>query len=254
MEIRKNVSRVSSLRRMARKLVLKLFVSWVALAATAAAGKMPDLNHPKASSTGTQALFDLSAPGGSPFPSNRFTVPDTSQNTGLRVNLPLPDCSNPAACYTTQTLNLLDGFNAQPRLSIPFSGPIDPNSVNSSDVFLVSLGSTRPGGAPLGRIVGINQIVWNTLSNTLHAESDELLEQHTRYALIVTNGVRDVQGKTVIASDAFKSFPKDLLFGKDQSVKAYEAELSLAFGRGTAKVTHRSRGTSSLQACSPRSR
>ena len=228
MEIRKKVSRVSSVLRMARKLVFKLFVSWVALAATAAAGEMPELNHPKASSNGTQALFDLSAPGGSPFPSNRFTVPDPSQNTGLRVNLPLPDCSNPAACYTTQTINLLDGFNEQPRLSIPFSGLIDPNSVNSSDVFLVSLGSTRPGGAPLGRIVGINQIVWSTLSNTLHAESDELLEQHTRYALIVTNGVRDVQGKTVIASDAFKSFPKDLLFGKDQSVKAYEAELSLA--------------------------
>ena len=157
---------------------------------------MPELKHPQASSTGTQALFDLSAPGGSPFPSNRFTVPDTSQNTRLRVNLPLPDCSIPAACYTTQTLNLLDGFNVQPRLSIPFSGPIDPNSVNSGDVFLVSLGSTRPGGAPPGRIVGINQIVWSTLSNTLHAESDELLEQHTRYALIVTNGVRDGQGKT----------------------------------------------------------
>ena len=42
MEIRRNVSRVSSVRRMARKLVFKLFVSWVALAATAAAGEMPD--------------------------------------------------------------------------------------------------------------------------------------------------------------------------------------------------------------------
>ena len=228
MEIRRNGSRVSSVRRMARKLVFKLFVCWIALAPTAAAGEMPELKHPQASSTGTQAFFDLSAPGGSPFPSNRFTIPDTSQNTTLRVNLPLPDCSNPAACYTTQTVNLLDGFNVQPRLSIPFSGPIDPNSVNSSDVFLVSLGSTRPGGAPPGRIVGINQIVWNTLSNTLHAESNELLEQHARYALIVTNGVRDPHGKPVIASDAFKSFPKDLLFGKDQTVKAYEAELSLA--------------------------
>jgi hypothetical protein len=232
METREKVSRVLSVRRMAHKLVLKLIVAGIALAAPcmaiAAQGEVRNANHPQPSSAGTQALFDLSAPGGSPFPSNRFTVPDTAQNTRLRVNLPLTDCSNPAACYTTRTINLLDGFNVQPRLSIPFSGQIDPNSVNSSDVFLVSLGSTKPGGAPPGRIVGINQIVWSTLSNTLHAESNDLLAQHTRYALIVTNGVRDVQGKPVIASDAFKSFPKDLLFGKNQTVKAYEVELSLA--------------------------
>jgi len=38
---------------MARKLVFKLFVSWVALAATATAGEMPGLKHPQVSSTGT---------------------------------------------------------------------------------------------------------------------------------------------------------------------------------------------------------
>ena len=36
----------------------------------------------------------------------------------------------------------LNGFNLQPRLSVPFSGPIDANSVTSDTVFLVSLGST----------------------------------------------------------------------------------------------------------------
>ena len=51
MEIRRNGSRVSSARRMARKLVFKLFVSWVALAATATAGEMPELKHQQASST-----------------------------------------------------------------------------------------------------------------------------------------------------------------------------------------------------------
>src|SRR5262245_40886902 len=92
------------------------------------------------------ALFDLAtatpnpdpdALTTSPFPSNRFTVADPNQNTGRRVNLPPPDLATYFSDYQdTQLLNTLDGFNLQPRLSIPFSGPIDVNSVNSQDVFL----------------------------------------------------------------------------------------------------------------------
>ena len=40
-----------------------------------------------------EAVFDLEVPTGNPFPSDRFTVSDASQNTGLRVNLPKPDCA-----------------------------------------------------------------------------------------------------------------------------------------------------------------
>jgi hypothetical protein len=77
-------------------------------------------------------IFDLAAPATSPFPSDRFTVADTSQNTGRRVNLPLPDLiTHPSDYQDTQVLNELDGFNMQPRLSIPFDGPIDVNTVNS---------------------------------------------------------------------------------------------------------------------------
>src|SRR5262245_9149785 len=48
----------------------------------------------------------------SPFPSDRFTVADPSQNTGLRVNLPLPDPATHLSDYhDTQVLNTLDGFN-----------------------------------------------------------------------------------------------------------------------------------------------
>ncbi len=36
-------------------------------------------------------LFDLSSPETGPFPSNWFTVADNTQNTGRRVNMPLPD-------------------------------------------------------------------------------------------------------------------------------------------------------------------
>jgi hypothetical protein len=40
---------------------------------------------------GVVALFDLSHRRRGPFPSDHFTVPDNSQNTGLRVTLPKPD-------------------------------------------------------------------------------------------------------------------------------------------------------------------
>ena len=38
------------------------------------------------------ALFDLNAPVTGPFPSDWFTMADTSHNTGRRVSLPMPDC------------------------------------------------------------------------------------------------------------------------------------------------------------------
>ncbi len=91
------------------------------------------------------ALFDLSAPVTGPFPSDWFTVADTSHNTGRRISLPLPDCETRRSdCEDIAVLNSLDGFNLQPRLSVPFSGSIDANSVTSDTVFLVSLGSTLP--------------------------------------------------------------------------------------------------------------
>jgi hypothetical protein len=197
-----------------------------------------------AASSGVQPLFDLGRsfePFTAPFPSDRFTVADNTQNTGRRVNLPYPatDCTNQAvptdpACFLVYTVNFQDGFNVQARLSMPFSGAIDPNSVNSNDVFLVSLGSTLPGGPKLGEVVGINQVVWEPATNTLHAETDALLEQHTRYALIVTNGVHDAQGHSVQASDAFKNFPIALLLSKDPVLKAYGVELSLGLATAIA--------------------
>src|SRR5262249_41154024 len=87
-----------------------------------------------------------------------------------------------------------------------------------------SLGDTLGGNG--GQVVGINQIVWDPVTNTLHAESDELLDQHTRYALIVTNGVRDTAGDPVEAG-AFATFRQDLNFGqaKSQALKAYRKSL-----------------------------
>src|ERR1051326_9041000 len=88
----------------------------------------------------THPLFNLQSTATSPFPSDRFTVFDSQQLTGLRVNVPLPNCAtNPSDCADLTLLNQLDGFNPQPRLSVPFDGAIDVSTVNSNTVFLVQL-------------------------------------------------------------------------------------------------------------------
>ena len=180
---------------------------------------------------GVQAKFDLSTPSGGPFPSDRFTVLDFSNNTFLRVNLPKPAAcpaaptpplpSMPTDCFDLDELNTLDGFNLQPRVRIPFTGAIDPNTVAGNVFFL------RLNGVGALQRVEVNQIVWEATTNTLFAESDELLDQHTNYLLVVTDGVRDASGRRVEASKAFKD-DVDQRGARDVGLKLYRAALKLA--------------------------
>jgi Bacterial Ig-like domain len=122
-----------------------------------------------------------------PFPTNLDSVPDATQVTGLRVDLPKPDCASfPSDCADIAVLDTLDGFNIQPRITIPFSAAIDPSTVSSKTVFLVGPGH---------HVIGINQAVWEPLTNTLHVESDEQLAEATTYLLVVTRDVRDPKGR-----------------------------------------------------------
>src|SRR5207245_10272615 len=100
-----------------------------------------------------------------------------SQLTGRRVDLPLPDrATRPSDYDDVSVINTLDGFNLQPRLSIAFSGPIDVNTVNSSTVFLVKMADTTGPDQGCGKVVGINQTVWDVATNTSHVDADELLD------------------------------------------------------------------------------
>lgn len=151
------------------------------------------------------ARFDLSTPAGSPFPSDRFTVTDSTQYTGRRVNLPLPDCqANPSDCEDLTVINNLDGFNIEPLLSIPFDGPIDPASVTKKSVFILRLTGRSDGDRDCGEIAGINQVIWDPEALTLHGKPGKYLCQDTRYALFVTRGVRSQAGVPVEASAAFR--------------------------------------------------
>jgi hypothetical protein len=138
-----------------------------------------------------QPLFDLSSLERSPFPSDRFTVADDEQNTARRVNLPMPDnCTvEVSECEDVAILNQLDGFNLMARLSVPFDGDIDPSSVHSRTVFLVSLGDALarheevhagedenfdPSDVrlPATASVGINHIVWTPEGRELSFRPD----------------------------------------------------------------------------------
>jgi hypothetical protein len=179
-----------------------------------------------ASAAGVSVRFDLSSPSSSPFPSDRFTALDFRQNTFRHVNLPKPDCvALPSDCADIDVINTLDGFNLQPRITVPFTGAIDVTTVNSNTVYLLNLGDTLTLHG-FGQRVGINQIQWDPALKTLIFESDELLNQHSRYALIITNGVKDAAGDPIEAG-RFGSLHHDLSFGrgKDQETEAYSRAL-----------------------------
>jgi Bacterial Ig-like domain len=185
---------------------------------------------------GVKVLFDLHDPTETVFPGNQFTVFDFTQNTHRRVDLPKPaECAavpTPVQCTDIDVLNELDGFNVQPRVSIPFSGPIDVSTVSSDTVFLVSLGSTIGHGS-FGEKIGINQVVWDPATNTLHVETDKLLDQHTRYAIVVTDGIRDTDGKRIDGLD-FDKFQHG--FGRDRS--GFRHDVDDAFNNGKRYVRH----------------
>jgi len=93
------------------------------------------------------------------------------------VHLPKPDCNaRPSDCADIDVLNTLDGFNVQPRITVPLTGAIDVNTVDSETVFLINLGDTRSGDG-FGQRVGINQVSWDPGTNTLVFESDRTAER-----------------------------------------------------------------------------
>jgi hypothetical protein len=121
-------ARASCISRCGRSVVLVLAFTSLGFSAQVVAAVHP--------------VFELSTPAAGPFPSDWFTVPDASHDTRRRLNLPLPNCAvRPSDCEDLNVINTLDGFSADPRLSIPFDGPIDVTTVNSEAVFLVRLGS-----------------------------------------------------------------------------------------------------------------
>ena len=126
------------------------------------------------------------------MPSNAFTVPDPSQLTGLRVNFPVPACdaAHQSVCDDLTLLNLQDGFDLRPRVTVPFSGPIDVSTVGASDFYVAG---------PNGFRTPVTQLVWDPQSNVLAGEPSEFLGEATNYQVVVTSGIHDTLGGAIVA-------------------------------------------------------
>lgn len=107
------------------------------------------------------------------FPTNDLAVPDATQRTGLRVNLPLPDCTaQPTDCNTVRLLNQLDGFDLDPRVALHFDRPVDPAAVAAQG---------RIEGA--GTTTGLDRVVYDSATRTVYAHPVNQLRPGTTYTL-----------------------------------------------------------------------
>ncbi len=150
----------------------------------------------------TVVLFDPADRTVGPFPANSFTVPDAQQKTGLRVNLPLPDCgAEPSSCEETAWVNVLDGFSLFPRGTVRFSSAPDLDSMQFG-TFIVWLDD---GFEPAGTMTQIDQLSYDAASNTVFFKPNGALDQSRRYLLIVTDSVVDKAGDPVLRSNAFEA-------------------------------------------------
>jgi len=108
---------------------------------------------------GATVNFDPSTPSVGPFPSDYLTTPDPAQKTGLRINLPMPDCTSlPSDCLEVTALNELDGFHLFPRVSVSFSDAINPATLKSGIVivWLDNLTTDETGQGDAGKVSAVN--------------------------------------------------------------------------------------------------
>lgn len=143
----------------------------------------------------------------SPFPSDTYTAADPGQKTGRRVNLPAPEAcaASPALCAGLQLVNRLDGFHVNPRIEVRFSGAVDAESLREGVrlAALENLTAEEHGLHSPGEIVPLNRLSYDPAAHAFFAKPDNILDQHRRYALVVTDAVRDAAGAPVGADPAF---------------------------------------------------
>ncbi len=145
-------------------------------------------------------LLAGTTPATTPFPSDAFTVSDAAQLTGRRVALPTEGCGaqGRSLCDSLALINQLDGFDLQPRITLPFSGPVDLLSVSPQSVYVES---------PTGVRTGLVQLVFDPASNTVAGLTDTFLAQRTTYVLVVSDGLRGVDGTPVDLGGADRRIP-----------------------------------------------
>jgi hypothetical protein len=138
------------------------------------------------------------------FPSDAFTVRDKRQLTDRRVrfrqgrDFPLVagkvrrrcTAKTYSICDSFRELNTLDGFDLQPRVTVPFTGAIDLASITPESVFIERAGK---------RVGGLGQLTFDPQTNVLAGISEAFLREGKRYRIHVTSAVKDADGHQVKA-------------------------------------------------------
>jgi hypothetical protein len=106
--------------------------------------------------------------------------------------------------------------------------------VSDRNVFVIGRSSMLPRGEPGGEVIGINQVIWDPATHTLHVEVNEILDQYRQYALIVTDSIHDELGRRIKPSTEFKRFhqdsPADYRARLDDAVAAAETLIGIREG------------------------
>lgn len=133
------------------------------------------------------------------FPDNFFSVADAQQVTGLRVNfrgagVDYPACdltTNYSICDAFAMLNKLDGFDLQPRVTVPLTGAVDLSTVDDSGFYI-----TDDSG---NFVSGMRQLTLDPATNTLAGIADQFLKEDTPYHVHVTAQIKDSGGNAIAA-------------------------------------------------------
>ncbi len=188
----------------------------------------------------TKVAFDPRDVATGPFPTDYLTVGDERQKTGRRVNLPQPDCATRSSdCAEVALLNEYDGFGLNPRITVRFTGPIQPESLRDN-IWVAWLDPVpgRFGVYPAGKLTPVNEYVYDPATNTAFVKPDEVLEGGRQYVVLVTDGIRDAAGAAVGAHEGYAACLARQIGGE------YCRSLSAAIGRVASLSSRRVVGAS----------
>jgi pimeloyl-ACP methyl ester carboxylesterase len=190
---------------------------------------------PLLSASGVTVNWNPADPTVGPYPSDALTTPDSTQKNGIRVNLPMPDCTaGPTDCQDVQMLNQLDGFQTAPRIAVTFSGPVDTDTIHHALYYIAldNLTTEEHGINTTGEMLYVTQMIYDPTTNTLYGKPDGNLDQHRQYIVVVTDTIRDMAGDPVEPDPGYTACAGPPAFSQPD----YCAELSQAVTRVAAQI------------------
>jgi pimeloyl-ACP methyl ester carboxylesterase len=167
-----------------------------------------------------QAIFGPKATSRlSPFPSDRYTKPDPSSPTGLRVDITVATTNDRVVTgypKTVADLNTMDGFSTVGGIYVNFTGDVDPASFTrpvdgytgaDAPAALVDVDDQSPDK---GKTVGLLPMYASTADglydytvedHTLLFQPARPLRPRTKYLFVVTSALKTRKGVSITATD-----------------------------------------------------